>query len=281
MSDTLAPSVPSPPGPRDHPDPEFWGPSHPSRERGLRRPASTGVLDRALDRLHAWRTDPRMGVGALVVVALVAGFVWYRVGMASGGAGPGPAAEATEVPAGGSDPVADPAAGGDPTRADPTGDPTGTDPGAAGRVTVHVAGAVLRPGVVELGAGARVIDGIEAAGGGLPEADLDRLNLAAPLGDGQRVLVQRIGDPPAPADPGSAGGGSAGAGDPGATNQPVNLNTATTEQLETLPGIGPVLAEAIVAERDRRGGFRSVNELRDVRGIGDQRFADLEGLVTV
>ncbi|HUF84928.1 MAG TPA: ComEA family DNA-binding protein, partial [Acidimicrobiia bacterium] len=148
-----------------------------------------------------------------------------------------------------------------------------------GDLTVHVAGAVVQPGVIELADGSRVIDAVEAAGGGLPEADLDRMNLAAQLVDGQRILVQRIGDPAAPADP-SASGTPTGDGTD-ATSELVNLNTATQEQLESLPGIGPVLAEAIITERDRRGGYRSVNELRDVRGIGDKRFADLEALVTV
>jgi len=131
--------------------------------------------------------------------------------------------------------------------------------------------------VVELAAGARVIDAVEAAGGAIAEADLDRLNLAAKLADGQRVLVQRVGDPPAPATGGDAASPSADTGTPGL----VNVNTATSAQLEELPGIGPALAAAIINERERRGGFRSVQELRDVRGIGEKRFADLADLVTV
>jgi competence protein ComEA len=146
------------------------------------------------------------------------------------------------------------------------------------RVVVHVAGAVARPGVVELASGSRVIDAVEAAGGGLPEADLDRLNLAAKIVDGQRVLVQKVGDPPAAAE--SSGSGSSATPGAAATG-PLNLNTATLDQLDGLPGIGPVLAAAILAERVRRGAFKSVNELRDVRGIGEQRFADLRELVTV
>jgi competence protein ComEA len=153
------------------------------------------------------------------------------------------------------------------------------------RVVVHVAGAVARPGVVELASGSRVIDAVEAAGGGLPEADLDRLNLAAKVIDGQRVLVQKVGDPPAAEGSGSAspsGAGSTPGAPPGAaTTGPLNLNTATLDQLDGLPGIGPVLAAAILAERVRRGAFKSVNELRDVRGIGEKRFADLRDLVAV
>ena len=120
-------------------------------------------------------------------------------------------------------------------------------------------------------------------GGALADGDLDRLNLAAKVTDGQRVYVAKVGQ----ADPGvaDAAGGDAGergrcslAGRPGAK---VNLNTATQAQLEELPGIGPTYAQAILAERQRRGGFTSVNDLRSVRGIGDKRFAELAPLVTV
>jgi competence protein ComEA len=142
-------------------------------------------------------------------------------------------------------------------------------------VTVHVAGAVRTPGVIALPTGARVIDAVEGAGGGLPDADLDHLNLAAKLVDGQRILVTKVGQaaPVGMADPGGVAAPDAGA--------LVDLNNATSAQLETLPGIGPALAGAIIAERDRRGGYRSVNELREVRGIGEKRFAELRDRVVV
>jgi competence protein ComEA len=257
MPDTVAPPEPSRPEP-EQPDPRFWGTPERPGPRGLRRPSGAGsTLDRVLERIHAWRGDARLGVALLVVVAVAAALVWYRVGL--GGATPEP----------------EPA----PTAGTETPPPSGPGGDTGGPAVVHVAGAVARPGVVELPENARVIDAIEAAGGGLPDADLDRLNLAARLVDGQRVLVQRMGDPPASAEPALPGGTGAGAdgGPPGL----VNVNTATQAELETLPGIGPVLAEAIITERDRRGGFRSVNELREVRGIGDARFADIEALVTV
>ena len=92
--------------------------------------------------------------------------------------------------------------------------------------------------------------------------------------------MQKVGDPAVAAAPGMPAG-SGGPGATGAPAGPVNVNTATQAELETLPGIGPALAQSIIAERDRRGGFRAVNELRVVRGIGDKRFADLEPLVTV
>ena len=156
--------------------------------------------------------------------------------------------------------------------------------GTATRIAVHVAGAVTHPGVVELGAGTRVVDAVEAVGGAHADADLDRLNLAAKLADGQRVYVPKVGE----ADPGrarwrrrrAAGSGTA-TGDGAPLGGKLNLNTATQAQLEALPGIGPTYAQSILAERQRRGGFTSVNELRGVRGIGDKRFAELAPLVTV
>jgi competence protein ComEA len=225
-----------------------------------------GPLDRLRDLLSAWRTDARVGLVVLAVVAVVAGVVWYQVAVgAADEAPPRPSSATTEpstAPNGSSPAAASPPAG---------------SAAADGGVVVHVAGAVTHPGVVELEAGARVIDAVEAAGGALATADLDRLNLAAKLTDGQRVLVQKLGDPVAP---------GATTGDPTATpgETPgglINLNTATSEQLEELPGIGPVLAEAILTEREGRGGFRNVLELRDVRGIGEKRFADLVDLVTI
>ncbi|MGH9014377.1 MAG: helix-hairpin-helix domain-containing protein [Acidimicrobiia bacterium] len=263
MPDSISPPAGSRRDPRDVPDPQFWGPEREPRVRLRRTPGAAGGL---LDRLRDLRADPRSGVIALVVVAAVAGFAWYRMGLGDTGE-TGAAAPPARTPA--AAPVSPTT-----TATSTTGASTTTGPG--GDVTVHVAGAVLRPGVIELPAGSRVIDAVEAAGGGVPEADLDRMNLAAQLVDGQRILVQKVGEPVAPADPADPA-----STDGAPTNQPINLNTATQEQLETLPGIGPTLAEAIIVERDRRGGFRSINELRDVRGIGDQRFADVEALVTV
>lgn len=245
----------------EHPDPAFWGPP----QRGERPPGLPagpigwgGPWERLVDRVRDWRADPRIGIVALLVMAVIAGVVWYRIGVSSG-------TDTSRSPRAAS-------AGGPPASVAPT--TTAPD-----EVTVHVAGAVTSPGVYELAGSARVIDAVEAAGGGAPGSDLDRLNLASKLVDGQRVLVQKVGDPTAPAVPGSSPSGeTVTSGEAGAI---VNLNTATQAELETLPGIGPTLAQAIIAERDRRGGFRSVNELRSVRGIGDKRFADLQSLVTV
>ena len=214
--------------------------------------------------------NPRVRAGALILAAAIAGFFWYQVGQDQSAGALAPA----------------------PTRTSPLRSAhttTTTKP----PLLVHVAGAVAHPGVVQLPAGARVADAIAAAGGGLPDADLDRLNLAAKVTDGQRIPVSKVGDPglgglggDGTTDATNGGGSSGGAAtsggtDPGSGAGPIDLNTATSTQLETLPGIGPSFAAAIIRERERRGGFTSVDQLRDVRGIGEKRFAELKPLVTV
>jgi len=256
----------------DAPDAEFWRPpARPGQQPEFPpRPSEWGgPLERFVDRVRELRGDPRVGIAALLVVALTAGFIWYRLGAGdSGESSTTRRAPTTSAPAANSS-----ASGGSST----TGSSSGATTKKGERATVHVAGAVANPGVYDLDAGARVIDAIEAAGGGVPDADLNRLNLAAKVADGQRVLVQRVGEaaPAGSASPGGSGGGNA---DPSGL---VSLNSATQAELEALPGIGPTLAEAIITERERRGGFRSVNELRDVRGIGEKRFADLKDKVTI
>jgi competence protein ComEA len=176
-----------------------------------------------------------------------------------------------------------------------------------GRVTVHVAGAVRHPGVYRLAAGSRVDDALRRAGGPARHADLTAVNLAAKLEDGRQVLVP-LRPPPAVggvagAGGAVAGGGAAGVGGGGAAGggggaggtgampgtpgaggaprAPVNLNTATLEQLDTLDGVGPGIAQRILDYRQQHGGFRRVEELGEVPGIGDKRLATLLPLVTV
>jgi competence protein ComEA len=132
-------------------------------------------------------------------------------------------------------------------------------------LVVAVAGRVARPGLVRLPAGSRVADAIEAAGGALPDTDLSTLNLARKVADGELIVV---GVPP----PAGSAGGAAGL---------VNLNTATADQLQTLPGVGPVLAQRIIEYREQHGGFASVADLRNVSGIGDARYNELKTRVTV
>ncbi|RST21266.1 ComEA family DNA-binding protein [Streptomyces sp. WAC04770] len=158
------------------------------------------------------------------------------------------------------------------------GAPPSPPPEPAGEIVVDVAGKVHRPGVQRLPAGSRVADALRAAGGVRAGADVTGLNRARVLMDGEQV---RVGLPQAPADRAASGatGGAAGASGPSGPAAPLSLSTATKEQLETLPGVGPVLAQHIIDHRTESGGFRSVDELRQVSGIGDRRFADLRPLV--
>jgi competence protein ComEA len=189
--------------------------------------------------------SPVAVVGGSLVVALVAGLGWLAIRTPAA-----PPAESLMAP------VARPSA---------------SSPTTGGSVVVHAAGAVLRPGVYELRPGARVRDLLAAAGGPAADAEVDRLNLAAPLVDGSQVYVPRAGEAaPVP----SSGGGGAPAG-------PLDLNTATVEQLDELPGVGPATAQAIVSAREKLGGFRSVDDLLDVRGIGPAKLEALRDLVTV
>ena len=141
-----------------------------------------------------------------------------------------------------------------------------------GRLLVHVAGAVVRSGVVRLGAGARVQDAIAAAGGATAQADLDAVNLAELCVDGTRVYVPRFGE--------SVSGSLPGSDRPGPTLR-INLNSATETALDSLPGVGPSLARAIVAYRAGHGPFRSVDELLEVPGVGPSKLAQLSDLVSV
>ena len=156
----------------------------------------------------------------------------------------------------------------------------------SGRVTVHVAGAVRRPGVYRLTAGARVNDALRSAGGPRGRADLSAVNLAAKLEDGRQVIVpERAATVPTSA-PGSgasppAAGAPAGAPATGPPAAPVNLNTATLEQLDTLDGVGPGIAQRILDYREQHGGFSRVEEIGEVPGIGAKRLATLTPLVTV
>jgi competence protein ComEA len=176
----------------------------------------------------------------------------------------------------------------------PTGPPTGQDTaaladqtlprvaataaagsGPSDRVAVHVTGRVRRPGLIRLPAGSRVHDAIRAAGGVTSGADLDAVNLARKLADGEQLRVPGPGDP---ALPPTAPGATAALGATPAT--PLDLNTATVEQLDTLPGVGEITAGRIVAYRTAHP-FATVDELLEVPGIGQRRFDQLKDLVTV
>ncbi len=147
----------------------------------------------------------------------------------------------------------------------------GSAPAAVPEVVVHVVGQVLQPGLVHLPAGARLADAIDAAGGAGPEADLAAINLARVLTDGEQVVVPRPGEQPQ----------SAGADGADGADQAIDLNTAATADLDTLPGIGPVLAQRIVDWRTEHGAFTAVDELAEVRGIGSSVLEGMRDLVRV
>jgi competence protein ComEA len=146
-----------------------------------------------------------------------------------------------------------------------------------GVVIVDVAGWVRRPGVYEFRQGDRVIDAIRMAGGGKTGADLQSINLAALLIDGQQIVVPRKGKGSVPGA-GTSGGAVPGSG---GAEPLINLNTATLDQLESLPGIGPALGQRILDYREQHGPFRKVEDLLNVSGIGEKRLADLRSNVTV
>ncbi|HDY70025.1 MAG TPA: ComEA family DNA-binding protein [Actinobacteria bacterium] len=156
-------------------------------------------------------------------------------------------------------------------------DDPATVSGESGPVIVHVAGSVAMPGVYELVEGDRAADAIERAGGALPEADLDRVNLASVVSDGQQLFVPAQGEP-IPAASGGTQGVGAAAGGP---EQLININTAGAEQLQQLDGVGEKTAQKIIAYRQEVGGFSSVEELMEVPGIGPAKFEGMKDKVRV
>ncbi|MFD1656924.1 helix-hairpin-helix domain-containing protein [Streptomyces caeni] len=170
----------------------------------------------------------------------------------------------------------EPGAPAGPQPGDGPGTGPGAGPGTGAAVVVDVSGKVRRPGLLRLPAGSRVADALRAAGGVRPGTDTDALNRARLLVDGEQIVVGG----PAPVTGGNPVGPVTGGSVAGAVPAtPVSLSAATVDQLDALPGVGPVLARHIVDYRARHGGFRSVDELRDVNGIGERRFADLRNLV--
>jgi competence protein ComEA len=244
----------------------------PDEEPGTRNPGSRpSRLDRVAARWvpAAWRgsrLDPgRAGALALVLVAAVAAVV-AAVGVWSAR----PRAEPVPpLPAVSLNTAVESSA---TTSAPPTAAPT--------ELVVSVSGKVRRPGLVRVPDGSRVADVLEAAGGALPGTDLTTLNLARRVVDGEQVAVSVPAAPDAvgaPSGPAPAGGDAASAAPTGK----VDLNRATVEQLDGLPGVGPVTAQRILDWRTRNGRFARVDQLREVEGIGERRFAQLRDLVTV
>ncbi|MFI8995161.1 helix-hairpin-helix domain-containing protein [Streptomyces sp. NPDC053542] len=250
------------------------------------------------ERLPLWiqlrcGTDPK-ALGALAVVLLIAvAFAVHHFWTARPQAVRAPTAQHASAAAPARDPAAAERAGpaglAGPSGAAAGGTTAGAAAGAVSgaadrRIVVDVAGKVRRPGIHRLPPGARVADALRAAGGVLPGTETRTLNRARLLADGEQVVVgapaaapAASGGAAAAAPAGGPSGGSAAAG--GAPAGPVSLNSATADQLDTLPGVGPVLAQHIIDFRTQHGGFTSVDQLQQVNGIGDRRFADLRPLV--
>jgi len=211
----------------------------------------------------------RVAVAAVVVLGLVVGAIGVRARQRT---------PSVTVPAGGSVATAVGDDRGSPGAVTPAQGAQAIGTGAGGTapaVVVHVVGEVTSPGVVALVAGARVADAVAAAGGPTSSADLAALNLARVLADGEQVVV------PAPGQAPTGAAGVTGAGAPGSGSGLVDLNRADAAVFDTLPGIGPVLAERIVAWREEHGRFTAVEELTEVTGIGPALLAGVRDLVQV
>lgn len=260
------------------------------------------------------RPSPRAVLGLSVIVLIALSVILLRVWRAEAstpamdpiGAPPTPTALVSRAPAAnaqalgpgspaGSASLSAPAAlgaGGEPA---PAGAASGALDGAAARgvVTVHVVGAVRRPGVVRVPHGGRLLDAVQQCGGAVPGADLSAVNLARVLTDGEQVVVPVRGQAmtgPGPGGPGPGGPGAGSSGQPAqagpgtASPSPgglVNLNTANAATLDTLPGIGPTLAGRIIEWRTKNGRFTAVDELAEISGIGEKVLSRLRPLVTV
>lgn len=260
-------------------------------------------------RSARWGLSPRvlLLVAVLALVAVVWGVTQFSAApRAEQVASPSASAESVQA-------VGTQQSPGTQSTAQPSANPSASAQGGAsgeGTVRVHVAGAVNNPGVYTLPAQGRAVDAIAAASGAAADADLDRVNLAGALSDGVQIYVPHRGETAAPAQI-QPNGGTANAGQGNAANgaaqngpsqggaqpqpartltpagsaqkgsAPVNINTATAEELQTLPRIGPAMAQRIIAWREAHGGFRSVDELDAVPGIGPSMLENLRPLVTV
>jgi competence protein ComEA len=220
---------------------------------------------RAPETGHGASRRLRVGAGAATVL-LIGSFV--IAALVSGTAGGGPVSLPSGASSSWSSPTP-PASSSAVSSAAPS-----AAPGSQDELYVHVSGAVQRPGLIRVAPGARVVDAIEAAGGFAEVADPAGVNLARRVQDGEQLHVPIVGETPldnggAPSDAGGVGGGL------------VDLNRASAEQLETLPRIGPALAQRIIEWREANGRFTAVTDLRNVSGVGDKIFDALKDRVTV
>lgn len=258
--------LPDAPPPADDPLPPP-GVVHAAGRHAAPRPAGPSLGDRVAGLVpDSFRGGVALDRGALVVVLVLAllgaGAAAYAVTRDAGTSTPAPPSAVTSaeplVEAAPSAPVPQAAA----------------SSAAGGTVTVHVAGEVRRPGVLELPTGSRVDDAVQQAGGARRGTDLSGLNLARVLVDGEQVLVGVLGPVPGAA-------ASAAEQAPGSATALVSLNTASLDQLDTLPGVGPVTAQKILDWREANGAFSAVEELLEVDGIGDKTLAEIAPHVTL
>lgn len=247
--------------------------------RPLAAPTWRDRVDDLRDRIV---DAPVRAVGTVLAVVVAAAVAWWLLRPP-----PAPPIE-TRIPLAGEASSPDAASGAAPDTPDAAPPPTEATATtvSADEVVVQAAGAVREPGVYRLDAGSRVDDLVTAAGGLASNADPDRVNLAAPLADGQRVWLPRQGEdePPeivAGSNPSPPVGPAGTAGAAPTEGAPIDINTASAVELEALSGVGPATAAAIVAHRDEHGPFATVDELLDVRGIGDAKLEQIRPQATV
>ena len=242
------------------------------RQASSQAPRAHQLLQAAETRLRSdprglrlrWAPSPRIVSAALIAVVIVA----VMAGWAQG-----------KTPSSGGSPAI-------PSFSSPTRAAPGRAPGVTGEVLVDVVGKVKKPGVVRLEASARVQDAIKAAGGALPGTDLSGLNLARRLSDGEqlRVGIEESSGAGAQAAAGAGAAGSSGqsadeGGVAGAGGGKISINEASKQQLEQLPGVGEALAQRIVDYRQAQGRFQNLEDLRNVSGIGEKKYAALSGMI--
>ena len=234
-------------------------------DSSLPRPAPPRSLLERVREWVVWFGPGRLAATALAVIAVVIGGTWLLKGSPGRAEDQLPFAPHSSTSAGA--PIG-PASSGASVSASSTS--------IAASIVVYVAGAVAAPGVYTLDNPARVTDAVAAAGGVVVGADLDVVNLAATVHDGERVYVPKVGGTVPPVV-----GADVVVVDNTTAVGPVNVNSATAEQLDVLPGVGPSTAAAIVSHRQQHGPFQTVEQLADVRGIGPAKLDALRGLVTV